>query len=45
MNNPLVIGCLWVVAATITAMLPMRMQRYPGLPLLIDSAVVRICEF
>ncbi len=37
MNNPLVIGCLWVVAATITAMLPMRMQRYPGLPLLIAA--------
>lgn len=37
MNNPLVIGCLWVVAAAITAMLPMRMQKFPGLPLLIAA--------
>lgn len=40
MNDPLVFGCLWVLAATATAMLPMRLQRYPGLPLLIAAPVL-----
>ena len=35
MSAPLVLGALWVIAASITAMLPMRLQIYPGLPLLV----------
>ncbi len=34
---PLTLGCLWVIAAAGTAMLPMRLQRYPGLPLLVTA--------
>ena len=35
MSAPLVLGALWVIAASITAMMPMRWQIYPGLPLLV----------
>ena len=35
MSAPLVCGALWVIAASVTAMLPMRWQIYPGLPLLV----------
>jgi len=35
MSPPLVCGALWVIAASVTAMLPMRWQIYPGLPLLV----------
>ena len=31
------IGCLWVIAATATAMLPMRHQYLPGVSLLIAA--------
>ncbi len=34
MSLPLILGCLWVLAATATAMLPMRRQMVPGLALL-----------
>lgn len=34
MSVPLVLGCVWVIVAALTAMLPMRLQKYPGLPLL-----------
>ena len=37
MSGPLIIGALWVVAAAITAMLPMRRQMVPGLALLIAA--------
>ena len=40
MLNPLTLGALWVIAAAITAMLPMRLQRYPGLPLLVAAPVL-----
>lgn len=33
--SPLFFGCLWIVAATVVAMLPMRRQMVPGLALLI----------
>lgn len=32
--TPLVLGALWVIAAAITALLPMRAQMIPGLALL-----------
>ena len=35
MSAPLILGALWVVAAAITAMLPMRRQFVPGVILLI----------
>ena len=35
MSLPLILGCLWVLAAAATAMLPMRRQMVPGLALLI----------
>ncbi|MCG6902228.1 MAG: DUF2484 family protein [Rhodobacter sp.] len=34
MSPPLIIASLWVLAATVTAMLPMRLQYAPGLVLL-----------
>ena len=37
MSLPIFIGCLWVVAATITALLPMRRQFIPGIGLLIAA--------
>lgn len=41
-STPLIFGCLWVVAAAGTAMLPMRLQRYPGLPLLLAAPVLLV---
>lgn len=38
--NILVLGCLWVLAASATAMLPMRYQFPPGLALLIAAPVL-----
>ena len=35
MSAPLVLGCLWVLAAAATAMLPMRLQYAPGIALLV----------
>lgn len=37
MTAPLFVACLWVLAATATAMLPMRYQYAPGLALLIGA--------
>jgi hypothetical protein len=42
MTLPLIIGCLWVVAATITALLPMRTQMVPGITLLIAAPALMI---
>ena len=42
MSPPLVLGCLWVLAAAATAMLPMRRQMVPGLTLLIAAPVLLI---
>lgn len=42
MDASLISGCLWVLAATATALLPMRLQRYPGLPLLIAAPVLLV---
>ena len=40
MSLPLTLGCLWVLVAAVTAMLPMRLQRYPGVPLLLAAPVL-----
>lgn len=40
MAPSLIAGCLWVVAAAATAMLPMRRQMAPGLALLLAAPVL-----
>lgn len=40
MTTSLVIGCLWVIAATIVALLPMQRQYVPGVALLIAAPVL-----
>lgn len=35
-----VLGCVWVLAATLVAMLPMRRQILPGLALLLAAPVL-----
>lgn len=42
MSPPLILGALWVIAAAITAMLPMRAQMIPGISLLIAAPVLLI---
>jgi hypothetical protein len=42
LSTPLILGCLWVVAAAVTATLPMRLQRYPGLPLVLAAPVLLV---
>ena len=40
MSLPLLLGCVWVIAATITAMLPMKQQMVPGMTLLVLAPVL-----
>ena len=40
MSLPLVLGCLWVLAAAATAMLSMRRQMIPGLTLLLAAPIL-----
>lgn len=40
MSAPLVLGCLWVLVAAATAMLPLRRQMIPGLTLLVSAPVL-----
>ncbi len=40
MAPSLIAGCLWVLAAAATAMLPMRRQMAPGLALLLAAPVL-----
>ncbi len=42
MSLPLIFGCLWVFAATVTALLPMRRQYAPGITLLVLAPVLII---
>ena len=42
MAPALIAACLWVVAATVTALLPMRYQYAPGLTLLIAAPALLI---
>ena len=42
MSFPLIFGAIWIVVGAITALLPMRAQRYPGLPLLIAAPFLLI---
>lgn len=40
MSPSLIAGCLWVLAAACTAMLPMRRQMAPGLALLVAAPLL-----
>ena len=40
MSLPLILGCIWVLVAAATAMLPMRGQMVPGLALLVSAPVL-----
>ncbi|MGI1661092.1 DUF2484 family protein [Palleronia sp. KMU-117] len=42
MSLSLTLGCLWVIASAITAMLPMRLQYAPGVVLLLAAPVLLI---
>lgn len=42
MSLPLILGCLWVLASAITAMLPMRTQMLPGVTLLAAAPVLLV---
>ena len=42
MSVPLILGCIWVLAAAATAMLPMRRQMVPGLALLAAAPVLLV---
>ncbi|WP_284326476.1 DUF2484 family protein [Cypionkella aquatica] len=42
MSLPLIMGCVWVIAATITAMLPMKRQMVPGMTLIVLAPVLLI---
>ena len=37
---PIVAACIWVIAATVVALLPMRLQYAPGLMLLILAPIL-----
>ena len=40
MSLSLILGCLWVLASALTAMLPMRRQYAPGITLLIAAPLL-----
>jgi hypothetical protein len=42
MSVPLALGCLWVLASAIVAMLPMRHQMVPGVALLLAAPVLLV---
>jgi Protein of unknown function (DUF2484) len=42
MSLPLILGCLWVLVAAVTAMLPMKRQMVPGVGLLIAAPVLLV---
>jgi Protein of unknown function (DUF2484) len=42
MTAPLIAGCFWILAGTITALLPMRRQYVPGITLLALAPVLLI---
>ncbi|SMY07717.1 DUF2484 family protein [Flavimaricola marinus] len=42
MSTPLVLGCFWVLLATVTALLPMRRQFIPGSVLLLSAPVLLV---
>jgi hypothetical protein len=41
-TTPLLLACLWALAATGTALLPMRAQMVPGIALLLTAPVLLV---
>ncbi len=39
---PLILGALWIIAAAVTAILPMRHQMAPGLTLLLSAPLLLV---
>ncbi|NJM82859.1 MAG: DUF2484 family protein [Tabrizicola sp.] len=39
---PVILGCLWVLASAVVAMLPMRRQMLPGVLLLVAAPVLLV---
>ena len=42
MSTPLILACVWVLVATVTALLPLRRQMLPGLALLVSAPVLLV---
>ena len=42
MSPPLILGGVWIFAATLVAMLPMRRQMLPGMALLLSAPIVLV---
>jgi hypothetical protein len=42
MSTPLVLGCIWVLASAILAMLPMKRQMVPGVALLVAAPLLLV---
>jgi signal transduction histidine kinase len=42
MSPPLILGCVWVIAAAVVAMLPMKRQMLPGIALLLAAPVLLV---
>ena len=42
MSLPLILGCVWVLVATVTALMPMRRQMIPGSALLLSAPVLLV---
>ena len=42
MSLVILLACIWVFAATVTAFLPMRLQMIPGLTLLAAAVIARV---
>ena len=42
MSLPLILGCVWVLVATVTALMPMRRQMIPGSALLLTAPVLLV---
>lgn len=42
MSVPMIAACLWALASTVVALLPMRAQMIPGLALLIAAPVLLV---
>ena len=40
MSLPLILGCIWVLVATVTALMPMRRQMVPGVALLLSAPLL-----
>ncbi|MCA0921125.1 DUF2484 family protein [Pseudooceanicola nanhaiensis] len=42
MSLPWILACLWVLAAALVALLPMRLQLWPGLALILGAVAILV---